>query len=299
MALNRYGALLGMSTLLVLAGCGGNPADLTQPPSLASQVPTDWQVVMHRFEEGALISASSPRGDDDTVSDVSSRRLLVFIEGDGRAWLTRSKPSQNPTPRNPLALELALSSATGGPVIYLSRPCQFDAWSWPGCDPNVWTAARYGPQNLTAMSQAIDRLKAADDELILVGYSGGGVMATLLAATRNDVFALLTVAANLDVAAWTRHHKVSPLAESLEPLDYASVLAGQLQVHLVGERDAIVPPEVLGGYLDAVGLEVDGYTISKSDFDHYCCWVDDWDALYARALELIEHQITAVDEIRR
>ena len=34
--------------------------------------------------------------------------LTIYIEGDGQAWLTRTQPSLNPTPRNPLALKLAV-----------------------------------------------------------------------------------------------------------------------------------------------------------------------------------------------
>jgi hypothetical protein len=37
-----------------------------------------------------------------------NQTLTIYIEGDGRTWITRSKLSSNPTPKNPLALKLAV-----------------------------------------------------------------------------------------------------------------------------------------------------------------------------------------------
>ena len=50
--------------------------------------------------------------------------LTIYIEGDGQAWLTRTQPSLNPTPRNPLALRLAALDKSEN-VVYLARPCQY------------------------------------------------------------------------------------------------------------------------------------------------------------------------------
>ena len=51
--------------------------------------------------------------------------LLVFLEGDGHAWRSRSEVSPDPTPDRPVALELAAQEAAAHPkanVLYLARP---------------------------------------------------------------------------------------------------------------------------------------------------------------------------------
>ena len=49
--------------------------------------------------------------------------------------------------------------------------------------------------------QAIDTLKQQfqSEEIVLVGYSGGGAIAALVAARRADVADLISVAGNLDI----------------------------------------------------------------------------------------------------
>jgi pimeloyl-ACP methyl ester carboxylesterase len=44
----------------------------------------------------------------------------------------------------------------------------------------------------------------------LIGYSGGGALATLIAERRGDVAWLITIAANLDLAAWIRSRGIAP-----------------------------------------------------------------------------------------
>ena len=48
----------------------------------------------------------------------------IYIEGDGRAWLNKNRPSLDPTPKNSLALKLAEIDPAPN-VIYLARPCQY------------------------------------------------------------------------------------------------------------------------------------------------------------------------------
>ncbi len=50
--------------------------------------------------------------------------MVVYIEGDGRAYVNRRTPSNDPTPGNPMALRLALADPSLR-VLYLGRPCQY------------------------------------------------------------------------------------------------------------------------------------------------------------------------------
>src|SRR5690606_20500543 len=100
-------------------------------------------------------------------------------------------------------------------------PCQFlSSAELQACSIDDWTDARFAEKWVARTNAAIDDAKRATkvSHVVLAGYSGGGVMAALIAARRNDVGALLTVASPLDHAAWTRLHGVSPLSASLNPV---------------------------------------------------------------------------------
>ena len=100
--------------------------------------------------------------------------LVVYLEGDGLAWISGATPSADPTPRDPLALRLALAHP-GGQAVYLGRPCQYGDAERSGCAMRYWTNARFAEPVVQAMSQAVDQLKARHGAraLVLVGYSGG------------------------------------------------------------------------------------------------------------------------------
>ena len=206
--------------------------------------------------------------------------LTVYIEGDGLAWLTSSQPSADPTPVTPLALRLALAQPEGN-AAYLARPCQFLA-DQPTCQRRYWTDARFAEEVVGAMDQAVEQLKeqARARELVLVGYSGGAAVALLLAARRDDVRQVVTVAGNLDHAAWTAHHRVSPLQRSLNPADQRQALIGLEQVHLVGELDRITPPELARQYIAAYPSTAPQRLQVMPGFDHACCWAQGWPGVW-------------------
>lgn len=208
--------------------------------------------------------------------------LTLYIEGDGLAWLNATQPSLDPTPREPVGLALALAHPRGN-AAYVARPCQYVGADKLGCEARYWTRDRFAPEVITATCQAIDVLKkrSGATRLTLVGYSGGGAVAALVAARRNDVERLVTVAGNLDHRAWTVHHRVSPLSGSANPVDEAEKLQGIRQWHLVGEQDTIVPPTLVRGFskrLSATGQE----TVKVfAGYDHRCCWPDNWPAIWS------------------
>lgn len=182
--------------------------------------------------------------------------LRVYIEGDGRAWLTRGRPSADPTPRNPVALRLAARDPGSDPVLYLARPCQYVRGDdRRDCATADWTGGRLSEKVVRSLDAAISRARedTGTRRVALFGYSGGGGAAVLLAARRDDVVFLGTVAGNLDHAAWTRHHGVSPLRGSLNPRDVVAKVRSVPQVHLSGADDTIVPPEIARSFCTAVG----------------------------------------------
>lgn len=205
--------------------------------------------------------------------------LFVYIEGDGLAYLDARTPSSDPTPVDPLALRLA--AADPGPaVIYIGRPCQFAPGRGdPRCSVRLWTTARFGADVVASIDDAIDRerLRNPARPLVLVGYSGGGVIAALVAARRKDVSLLVTAAAPLDVADWTRRLGLSPLGGSELPLDQVERLSRLRQVAFAGQKDKVVPVASIASAVEKFGTSAK--LIVVPDFDHRCCWVRDWPLL--------------------
>ena len=184
-----------------------------------------------------------------------SKILRVYIEGDGHAWVSRTRPSTDPTPRNPVALRLAMADPGADTVLYLARPCQYvQGEDRRQCSKRYWTSARLGPEVINSLGAAITLAKAAcgAEQVILVGFSGGGGAAALLAATRQDVAFLGTVAGNLDTEAWADLQGVSPLTESLNPMAVAPSLQHLPQRHLSSRTDATMPPEISAKFCRAV-----------------------------------------------
>lgn len=208
--------------------------------------------------------------------------LRVYIEGDGHAWESRTRPSAAPTPRNPVALRLAMADPGSDPVLYLARPCQYvQGEDRRQCSKRYWTSARLGPEVINSLDAAITQAKAAcgTERAILVGFSGGGGAAALLAAMRQDVVFLGTIAGSLDTEAWTQLQGISPLAESLNPITVAPLLQHLPQRHLSSNTDAVMPTEISEGFCRAVNQPKSCVVISE--VAHGGLWQRYWDYDYS------------------
>lgn len=213
----------------------------------------------------------------------AERRLVIYLEGDGFAWRTSRQPSDDPTPINPLALRLALAQP-GGNAAYLARPCQYLGADRAPCSQRYWTDARFAENLVASFDQAVSTLKtrAKADELVLVGYSGGAAMALLLAARRDDVSRVVTVAGNLDHRAWTTFHRVQPLSASLNPADFGPRLSHVEQIHLVGADDAVLPPPLAERFVREHPATPPAKTWVMPGYTHHCCWAENWPNLWQR-----------------
>ncbi len=208
----------------------------------------------------------------------ASGLMVVYIEGDGRAWESRHKVSKNPTPINPLALRLAVQERRPY-VLYLGRPCQFvRIKKGDNCQEKYWTSHRYSQDIINAYHALFEQLKEKKgvQRFELVGFSGGGVVAALLAAQRKDIDFITTIASNLDHFFWADYHKVTPLNGSLDVFSYISGLSDVSQYHLWGANDSIVPfalnKKILNQLLNNTNVSYEVY----ENFNHYCCWVEHW-----------------------
>jgi dienelactone hydrolase len=271
-------ALLG----LALAGCATNHLDERQAATARIATDAGWQRFTVETGSFALAGFAPPQLKRNGT-------LTIYIEGDGLAWLDAETPSFNPTPLDPVALRLALNDPSGH-AVYLARPCQYVTGKMRhGCAMKYWTGSRFSPAVIEATDQAINQLKqrTGSSTLILVGYSGGGAVAALVAARRQDVRALITVAGNLDPVKWAQLLRVAPLQGSLNPADAWQSLQRIPQYHFVGGADKMVPPAVALAYQSrfppgqrpAVHI-VDGYT-------HACCWDRNWPELLRMARKAV------------
>jgi len=215
---------------------------------------------------------------DDSV--FKYQPLHVYLDGDGTPWKNKYTIANDPTARNPLILKLMRRDP--GPAILLGRPCYYGLSQTVSCHPKYWTAQRYSTTVVKSMAEALNLwlLKHNVKQLTLIGYSGGGALAVLIAPYLPQKTSVITIAANLDVAAWSRHHGYDPLTESLNPLDI-KIPETIRQIHLQGGKDAVVPPSTVQKFLLK---NPSARVLSFAQYTHQCGWVDHWPEILRQAI---------------
>lgn len=213
--------------------------------------------------------------------------LTVYIEGDGYAWVDGQFASDDPTPVQAIALQLAMAQP-GGAVAYLGRPCQYlGAGTDNRCNKKVWTDARFSAAVVKATNDALDQLKTQHGarQLQLVGYSGGAAIALLAAAERNDVKRIITVAGNVDPHRWAKDMRLQPLIGSLDTTAVIGRIEQIPQVDFVGGKDRVVPPRITEAFVQRYPASKRPRLITVPDNGHVCCWEEQWPMLWHQAQE--------------
>lgn len=210
-----------------------------------------------------------------SLQDCRGKNLHLYIEGDGLAWITSSRISPDPTPLNPIGLKLALQDPAACRV-YLARPCQYLTGS--ACSAKYWTSHRFSAEIIGSYQEVLNTIKTRYDvsSFTLFGYSGGGTITALLAAQRNDIDRLVTIAGNLDTACWAERHALTPLQGSLNPADFTKELAKIEKIHLIGANDTVVGAADLSSYQSRFTDTSRMITKTYPTFDHTCCWDRAW-----------------------
>lgn len=272
----RCSLLLLLLLLPGLAGCLSLSPGLRRDNAEQMAAASEWKQV--RLPAGRFVLA----GYLPKTIPANTTTLTIYIEGDGLAWINPSLVSPDPTPINPVGLALALRHPRGA-AAYLARPCQYVAGpDTQGCSTQYWTNLRFSPEVVDSADQAIDLLKEQFQatQLVLVGYSGGGAVAALVAARRHDVALLVTVAGNLDHQPWTEQHHTTPLTGSLNPADAWEQLRDLPQLHFIGGKDEIVGREVAEAFARHFPADRRPEIRVVPDFDHTCCWAEQWPELF-------------------
>ncbi len=263
-------------TSLALVACSAIPGRVQQAHQLAASE----QFAVHYYTAASLPMVGFSR------YTKKAKVLRVYIEGDGFAWENRSTPSTNPTPTEPLTFELAAKDPSGN-LLYLGRPCQYieDYSQHADCqNPRYWTSHRFAPVVIERMSQIIDneKQKSGASSIELVGYSGGGAIAVLLASMRDDVASIVTVAGNLDHVALNRYHNVSPLRGSLNPIDVVQKVSHIPQRHFIGADDPLILERFALGYRNKMTDRRCTQIINVPNVTHEEGWVEQWSTLIQR-----------------
>lgn len=225
---------------------------------------------------------------------VPDENMTFVIESDGRRWPTVHRPPIDPSPARSIAIGIALEESKWGSVTYIGRPCQYgQRHLLLECEPTLWSDARYGETVISEINRVIDDfvLRNKIKNIHLVGHSGGGVVATLIAARRNDVDCVVSIAAPLDTDKWSRVMGVSKLSHSYNPKDFYRQLLSIPQDHLAGSDDRIVPPDSIVPEDGKAGFRV---KILKG-FNHFSPWLEKWDQI--RASTCLPHKTFKVNPI--
>ena len=215
-----------------------------------------------------------------TKTGRSAKTLHVYLDGDGTPWIA-GRPTDDPTPRNPMVLRLmSLDSAHS---VYVGRPCYHGLQGTNGCSTRVWLQDRYSKEVVDSLVSVVVKLLDQEgyEKIAWFGHSGGGALAVLLASRFPQTSSIVTVAANLDLVAWSDYTGQDELNTSLNPASLSSLPRQVRQRHYAGAKDAIVPPALMSKAVKHLGSEI----IIIGNFDHVCCWENLWPSILEELAE--------------
>jgi len=180
------------------------------------------------------------------LRDASSDTVHVYIEGDGVAWRWR---------------------------YFIKAPCYFGLVLDEQCNSDLWTFSRFSEKVVNSMVEVISDRTKDYSNVVLIGHSGGGALALLIAERLQKTSAVVTVAGNIDTDAWVGHHRYTPLYGSLNPVKRTPLKSSIRQLHLVGGKDKVIPANLVKEWIknqpNAELWEIPGNT-------HLCCWAEQW-----------------------
>jgi pimeloyl-ACP methyl ester carboxylesterase len=208
----------------------------------------------------------------NSINDTQKKVLHVYIDGDGTPWEQNRWVAGDPTSRNTVILQMM--NKDNMPAILLGRPC-YHGVKDSSCLSKYWTSHRYSKIVVKSMAKALNSWLQQNPykKLVLIGFSGGGTLAVLIAPYLQKVAGVVTVAANLDVARWSKFHNYLPLDDSLNPINMPPLSQKIKQIHFAGLQDKNVSVEIIKSFFDK---QSNAIFIPIAEFNHYCCWVDAW-----------------------
>lgn len=203
-------------------------------------------------------------------------RWHIYIEGDGRPWIAERYVAQDPTSKHSLMLKLM--NQDPGSSLYLGRPCYYGMTNEPGCTPWLWTHGRYSEPVISSMVSALNKLVQSNQikKITLIGHSGGGTLAVLMAEQLKEVDTVITLAGNLDVGAWAEQHGYTRLKGSLNPAERNPLPLSIHEYHFLGDKDPVIPRQAISRY---VNKRPSACLTITHDCTHQDCWEKEWSVI--------------------
>ena len=198
---------------------------------------------------------------------VVSPTLYVVLHGD-------TSHGGSSTYHYATAARLAVAGRSNTVAVAMIRPGYYDDWWHTSSGNNYGRGDNATPENIAAIADAIQRLKAFHHakRVILIGHSGGATVAgVILGRYPNLAAGAVLVSCPCDYAArWAARH-ISRSPRSQSPLDFVSgIPAGTQVVTVSGSADTITVPELSKTYVAAItarGLNARFVLIPGADHD--------------------------------
>ena len=129
----------------------------------------------------------------------------------------------------------------------------------------------------------------------LIGYSSGSGLALLIAAQRNDVGSIRTVAGNIDHPAFTSFYRVTPMTQSLDPASVTRRINTIPQWHFFKVEDKVIPKLIGESYLRKAGTSscLGMHVVPNVSHDK------SWELLWPRLLQETSRAMIIKDCIRQ
>ncbi len=125
---------------LYTSGCS-NIQSIDNRQKNAEAIATQADLKLERIEAGSFLLTTYHKGLGNP-----DKNLVVYIEGDGNAWNSKYRLSENPTPKNPLTLKLATKD-TADSILYIARPCMYlEKKLMQDCPAMFWSSHRYSEE---------------------------------------------------------------------------------------------------------------------------------------------------------
>jgi len=215
---------------------------------------------------------------NNVPTQANKQKLHVYLAGDGIPFFRNRYTNPDPTPKQALILDLMALDPS--PSVIIGRPCYHltnqQRHDSAECNKSQWwTTHRYSKEIVNTLTQAINEYSTDTEGLVIIGFSGGATLATLLAPKLKKLDTLIGINPNLDTDAWVVHHQYTPLYGSLNPREFINEIPPGLRVILLsGSKDQNIPAELWRKhYQHLSNVEI----INYANFNHSaCCWTSVW-----------------------